>query len=105
MSDQVVSTRIDWVREHCQLLRAISAEFARTRPFDGLTIGTGIHLEPKTVALLLTLAGGGARGGVHRQPVQHPGGRGRVSARAGGGGDRRGPTTDEAVHDAPPAPR
>jgi hypothetical protein len=46
----VVSTRIDWVREHCQLLRAISAEFGRTRPFDGLTIGTGIHLEAKTVA-------------------------------------------------------
>jgi len=58
---QVVSTRIDWVREHCRLLRAISAEFGRTRPFDGLTIGTGIHLEAKTVALLLTLRDGGAR--------------------------------------------
>jgi adenosylhomocysteinase len=57
----VVSTRIDWVREHCQLLRAISAEFARTRPFGGLTIGTGIHLEAKTVALILTLRDGGAR--------------------------------------------
>src|SRR5260370_7324982 len=56
----VVSTRIDWVREHCRLLRAISAEFAQTRPFDGLTIGTGIHLEAKTVALLLTLRDGGA---------------------------------------------
>jgi adenosylhomocysteinase len=56
----VVSTRIDWVREHCQLLRAISAEFRQTRPFDGLTIGTGIHLEAKTVALLLTLRDGGA---------------------------------------------
>jgi len=57
----MVATRIDWVREHCQLLRAISAEFGRTRPFDGLTIGTGIHLEAKTVALLLTLRDGGAR--------------------------------------------
>ena len=57
----MVSTRIDWVREHCRLLRAIAAEFARTRPFDGLTIGTGIHLEAKTVALLLTLRDGGAR--------------------------------------------
>jgi adenosylhomocysteinase len=56
-----VPTRIDWVGEHCRLLRAISAEFARTRPFDGLTIGTGIHLEAKTVALLLTLRDGGAR--------------------------------------------
>lgn len=57
----VAATRIDWVREHCRLLRAISAEFTRTRPFDGLTIGTGIHLEAKTVALLLTLRDGGAR--------------------------------------------
>ncbi len=32
-----------------------------TLPFAGLTIGTGIHLEPKTVALLLTLRAGGAR--------------------------------------------
>jgi len=37
----VVSTRIDWVREHCHLLRAVSSEFGRTRPFDGLAIGTG----------------------------------------------------------------
>jgi len=57
----VISTRIDWVREHCRLLRDIAAEFRRTRPFDGLTIGTGIHLEAKTVALLLTLRDGGAR--------------------------------------------
>ena len=61
MTDQVVSTRIEWVREHCRLLRAISAEFSQTRPFDGLTIGTGIHLEAKTVALLLTLRDGGAK--------------------------------------------
>jgi len=57
----VVFTRIDWVREHCRLLRGIADEFGRTRPFDGLTIGTGIHLEPKTVALLLTPRDGGAR--------------------------------------------
>jgi adenosylhomocysteinase len=52
--------RIEWVRDSCRLLGAIAAEFGRTRPFDGLTIGTGIHLEPKTVALLLTLGQGGA---------------------------------------------
>ena len=57
----MVSTRIDWVREHCRLLRGIADEFGQTRPFDGLTIGTGIHLEAKTVALLLTLRDGGAR--------------------------------------------
>ena len=54
-------SRIEWVRGGCRLLSSISGEFTRTRPFDGLTIGTGIHLEPKTVALLLTLAEGGAR--------------------------------------------
>jgi adenosylhomocysteinase len=54
------TARIEWVRDSCRLLGAIAAEFGRTRPFDGLTIGTGIHLEPKTVALLLTLTAGGA---------------------------------------------
>jgi adenosylhomocysteinase len=59
--DRMASTRIDWVAEHCQLLRSISAEFQDTLPFRGLTIGTGIHLEAKTVALILTLRAGGAR--------------------------------------------
>ena len=52
--------RIDWVAEQSRLLQGIAAEFRETRPFDGLTIGTGIHLEAKTVALLLTLQAGGA---------------------------------------------
>ena len=56
-----MTSRIEWVRGSCRLLAGISAEFARTRPLQGITIGTGIHLEPKTVALLLTLADGGAR--------------------------------------------
>jgi adenosylhomocysteinase len=52
--------RIDWVLERCRLLRAIGDELERTQPFRGLTIGTGIHLEPKTVALILTLQRAGA---------------------------------------------
>jgi adenosylhomocysteinase len=48
------------VIESCRLPAQIADEFERTRPFDGIRIGTGIHLEPKTVALLLTLARGGA---------------------------------------------
>jgi len=48
------------VIESCRLLAAIGEELDRTQPFAGLRIGTGIHLEPKTVALLLTLARGGA---------------------------------------------
>ena len=83
-------SRIEWVRGGCRLLGSIAAEFARTRPFDGLTIGTGIHLEPKTVALLLTLAGGGARvvstgnlSSTQADAVELP-------ARPRGQGDRRG---------------
>src|SRR6266702_1220538 len=56
-----MTSRIDWVRGSCRLLLGIAEEFAATLPFSGLTIGTGIHLEPKTVALLLTLTAGGAR--------------------------------------------
>lgn len=53
--------RITWVRRSCRLLQAVEREYARTQPFAGLIIGTGIHLEPKTAALLLTLRAGGAR--------------------------------------------
>jgi adenosylhomocysteinase len=53
--------RIEWIGNSCRLLKATAAEFERTRPFEGLSIGTGIHLEPKTVALLMTLRAGGAR--------------------------------------------
>ena len=56
-----MKTRVDWVRENCLLLKAIGEEFGATQPFAGRTIGTGIHLEPKTVALLMTLQKGGAR--------------------------------------------
>jgi S-adenosylhomocysteine hydrolase len=45
-----MSTRIDWVAEHCRLLRSISAEFKDTQPFRGLTVGTGIHLEARVRA-------------------------------------------------------
>jgi adenosylhomocysteinase len=55
-----MTARIEWVRQNCRLLGAISAEFTKTRPFRDLTIGTGIHIEPKTVALLLALKDGGA---------------------------------------------
>ncbi len=57
----MTAERIDWVISSCRLLAGIGVEFEATRPFDGLTIGTGIHLEPKTAALLLTLQRGGAR--------------------------------------------
>lgn len=55
-----VGNRIEWVAENCVLLSKLSSEFQTSRPFEGLTIGTGIHLEPKTVALIMTLRAGGA---------------------------------------------
>jgi adenosylhomocysteinase len=55
-----MGSRIEWVLSSCRLLAAIGDEFEVTQPFEGLRIGTGIHLEPKTVALLLTLQRGGA---------------------------------------------
>jgi adenosylhomocysteinase len=58
-SDRV--SRIEWVIRQCHLLNSIGDEFERTRPFAGLTIGTGIHLEAKGVALMLVLRRGGAR--------------------------------------------
>jgi adenosylhomocysteinase len=54
------ASRIEWVRSNCRLLQGIAQEFAGAQPFREMTIGTGIHLEPKTVALLLTLRDGGA---------------------------------------------
>src|SRR5271156_3098801 len=54
-------SRIEWIGSNCRLLAAIRTEFAATRPFEGLCIGTAIHLEPKTAALLLALRAGGAR--------------------------------------------
>lgn len=57
MSD---TARLAWVDQECRLLAEIRDEFAQTRPFAGLTIGSAIHLEPKTAALVRTLQSGGA---------------------------------------------
>lgn len=54
------AARIAWVDEQCRLMAGIREEIAQTRPFDGLTIGSAIHLEPKTAALVATLRAGGA---------------------------------------------
>ena len=55
------ASRIDWIGRSCRLLAATAQNSATRRPFAGLTIGTAIHLEPKTAALLMTLKAGGAR--------------------------------------------
>ncbi|MGI9647925.1 MAG: adenosylhomocysteinase [Acidimicrobiia bacterium] len=57
----VAQGRIDWTRRHMPALVAAMHEFAASRPFDGLTVGFRIHLEPKTAILIETLLAGGAR--------------------------------------------
>ncbi|MDI6709194.1 MAG: adenosylhomocysteinase [Thermoanaerobacterales bacterium] len=52
--------KIDWVREHMPVLRAIHAEFARTRPLAGVRVSLSIHLEAKTAYLAEVLATAGA---------------------------------------------
>ena len=60
MSSPLDTARLAWVDHECRLLRGIREQFAQTRPFAGLTIGSAIHLEPKTAALVRTLQIGGA---------------------------------------------
>lgn len=55
-----VEQRIEWTASNMPLLAKIGEEFSETYPFDGLTIGVSLHLEPKTAVLLQTLQRGGA---------------------------------------------
>ena len=52
--------KIEWVQKHMPVLEHIKKEFRETKPFEGIVIGSCLHLEPKTVNLGLTLQEGGA---------------------------------------------
>lgn len=52
--------KIKWVQKHMPVLEHIKKEFEETKPFEGITIGSCLHLEPKTINLGLTLQAGGA---------------------------------------------
>ena len=52
--------KIEWVQKHMPVLESIKKEFEETQPFKGITIGSCLHLEPKTINLGLTLMAGGA---------------------------------------------
>lgn len=52
--------KIEWVQKHMPVLEHIKKEFEETKPFEGITIGSCLHLEPKTINLGLTLQAGGA---------------------------------------------
>lgn len=52
--------KIEWVQRHMPVLEHIKAEYEKEKPFKGITIGSCLHLEPKTINLGLTLLAGGA---------------------------------------------
>lgn len=52
--------KIQWVREHMPLLRALEDEFVKTRPFEGIRVSLSIHMEAKTAYLCKVLVAGGA---------------------------------------------
>ena len=52
--------KIEWVQKHMPVLENIKKEYEETQPFKGITIGSCLHLEPKTINLGLTLMAGGA---------------------------------------------
>ncbi|MDI9624178.1 MAG: adenosylhomocysteinase [Methanothermobacter sp.] len=52
--------KIEWVQRHMPVLEHIKREFEEKRPFEGITIASCLHLEPKTINLGLTLMAGGA---------------------------------------------
>ena len=52
--------KIEWVRRNMPLLNGIRADFAREKPFAGLTVGLSVHLEAKTAYLCRVLQAGGA---------------------------------------------
>ena len=52
--------KIEWVQRHMPVLEHIKKEYEETQPFTGITSGSCLHLEPKTINLGLTLQAGGA---------------------------------------------
>ena len=52
--------KIKWVQRHMPVLETIKKQFKEEKPFEGITIGSCLHLEPKTINLGLTLQAGGA---------------------------------------------
>ncbi|MDI9614700.1 adenosylhomocysteinase [Methanothermobacter sp.] len=52
--------KIQWVQEHMPVLERIKRDFSEEKPFEGITVASCLHIEPKTINLGLTLLAGGA---------------------------------------------
>ena len=57
---RVAEDRIAWTRRHMPVLVETIAEFKTGKPFQGMTVGFRLHLEPKTAVLIEALLAGGA---------------------------------------------
>lgn len=53
--------KIEWVKNHCDLLRQLEVEFKKTQPFKNLKVALSVHLEAKTAYLCKVLQAGGAK--------------------------------------------
>ena len=53
--------RVEWIRSRMNLLADVRSTFEESTPFEARTIGVSLHIEPKIVVLLETLAAGRAR--------------------------------------------
>jgi len=53
--------KIEWAAQYMPVLAAIRKQFAKEKPFAGITIGMALHVEAKTANLVAALAAGGAK--------------------------------------------
>ena len=60
MDTSDAAQRLRWTESHMPLMKDIAREFEETQPFRGIRIGVSLHLEVKTVVLVLALRRGGA---------------------------------------------
>jgi adenosylhomocysteinase len=52
--------KIEWAVQYMPVLAEIKKQFAKDKPFAGMTIGMALHVEAKTANLVSALAAGGA---------------------------------------------
>jgi adenosylhomocysteinase len=53
--------KIEWAAQYMPVLAAIKKQYAKDKPFAGMTIGMALHVEAKTANLVIALAAGGAQ--------------------------------------------
>lgn len=53
--------KIEWAQEWMPVLKVISKEFSKSKPFRNIKISMALHLEAKTAALAIALKQGGPR--------------------------------------------